>query len=364
MVSHIPDEPVLFVVLGLCLVTLSVLTLPFAIKKIEKNLELFFLIMGLLAVTISGLWSWDIVLEALKAPVVIGVMPIGIFQVVLVFGLLLHYFNKAFCGMIISLSNRLGGRLFVFLTISVLGLLASVVSVIVTAVLLSEILAALPVDKKVKIRFAVIACFAFGLGAGLTPIGEPLSTIVVAKLSGPPYNAGFFFLIEIFGVYIISGIIAMSVFGAFYIGNSANCEDADCVSTYSETIRTVVFRAFRVFLFVAALILLGEGLKPLIVWYFVNVPSPALYWINMISALLDNATLTAIEIGPAMRMDQIICIIMGLLISGGMLIPGNIPNIVAAGRLKISMKEWAVIGVPVGLSLMVLYFMALLPTFI
>jgi predicted cation transporter len=52
---------------------------------------------------------------------------------------------------------------------------------------------------------------------------------------------------------------------------------------------------------------------------------------------------------------------MSLLIAGGMLIPGNIPNIVAAGRLKISMREWAIIGVPIGLVTMVIYFVALLP---
>ncbi|TSA55447.1 MAG: DUF1646 domain-containing protein, partial [Dehalococcoidia bacterium] len=56
--------------------------------------------------------------------------------------------------------------------------------------------------------------------------------------------------------------------------------------------------------------------------------------------------------------------IIALLISGGILIPGNIPNIVAAGRLRISSREWAIIGVPLGLSLMVLYFVALLPIFI
>jgi len=50
-----------------------------------------------------------------------------------------------------------------------------------------------------------------------------------------------------------------------------------------------------------------------------------------------------------------------LLIAGGMLIPGNIPNIVAAGRLKISMKEWAKIGVPIGIILLVIYFAVLIP---
>lgn len=94
------------------------------------------------------------------------------------------------------------------------------------------------------------------------------------------------------------------------------------------------------------------------------IPAWAFYWINIISSFLDNATLTAIEINPDLQISQIISATMALLIAGGMLTPGNIPNIVAAGRLKISMRDWAIIGIPVGLSLMVLYFLALLPTFI
>jgi predicted cation transporter len=50
---------------------------------------------------------------------------------------------------------------------------------------------------------------------------------------------------------------------------------------------------------------------------------------------------------------------MGLLVAGGMLIPGNIPNIVAAGRLKITSKEWAKLGVSIGLVIMVIYFLIL-----
>ena len=84
----------------------------------------------------------------------------------------------------------------------------------------------------------------------------------------------------------------------------------------------------------------------------------------MVSAILDNATLTAMEIGPTMLLPQIIAITMGLLVSGGMMIPGNIPNIVAAGRLKISMKEWAVIGVPIGVVIMAVYFLVLLQSFL
>jgi predicted cation transporter len=119
-------------------------------------------------------------------------------------------------------------------------------------------------------------------------------------------------------------------------------------------------RAVKVFGFVAALVLLGAGLQPLIEWFLIKVPALALYWINMISAVLDNATLTAIEINAQMALPKIIAIVVGLLVAGGMLIPGNIPNIVAAGRLKISMKEWAKMGIPIGLVLLVVLFAILL----
>jgi predicted cation transporter len=50
---------------------------------------------------------------------------------------------------------------------------------------------------------------------------------------------------------------------------------------------------------------------------------------------------------------------MGLLISGGMLIPGNIPNIISASKLGITSKEWARLGLPLGLASMTLYFIVL-----
>ena len=361
VMSHIPDEPVVSITLGLCLIVILVLLLPFFVKKVEENLELFFLIMGICAVTISGLWSMGLVVDAVKAPVMIGSMPIGIFQVVLIFGLLIYYFNQAFCKGILGIASTLGWRLFVFLLILVLGFLCSVISIIVTAVLLSEIIAALPLPKREKVRFAVVACTAMGLGAVLTPVGEPLSTILVAKLAGEPYHADFFFPLHTFGMYVMPGVLALSVFGAFFIGRGVDLKTASVQIGYSETLKSVIMRAVKVFLFVAALTLLGEGMKPLIVWYVVHVPSWLLYWINMISAVLDNATLTAMEIDPTMALSQITAIIMGLLIAGCMLIPGNIPNIVSAARLKINMKEWAVIGVPIGLVILVIYFVALLP---
>jgi predicted cation transporter len=336
------------------------LILPFTVKIVEHNLELFFLVMGAISVTISGLWSSDLILEAIKAPVMIGSLPIGIFQVVLVVGLLIYFFNRQFEKVVVFLVNKLNIRVFIFLLIFLMGLLSSVISVILAAVLLAEIAAFLPLSRTDRIKLVVVCCYSLGLGAVLTPLGEPLSTILVQKLAGAPFYAGFTWPFTHFALYVIPGVLAISIFGAVWIGKKSAIS-GEIEEERTESIKSVVIRALKVFVFVAALVLLGEGLKPLIVWFFTKIHPAVLYWVNMVSAMLDNATLTAIEISVDMRLAQIISIIMGLLIAGGMLIPGNIPNIVAAGKLKISMREWAWIGLPIGLALMVIYFVVLLP---
>jgi predicted cation transporter len=375
VIEIIADQPIWWMVAGLVIVALLVLVLPFRVKWCEHNLEVFFLIMGLLAVTISWQWSGHMVVEALKAPVMIGSLPIGIFQVVLIFGLLIYYFNKPFYRFVQAVVDKLSVRVFIFALVVVLGIISSVMSVIVTSVILAEIAAALPLNRQDRIKLVVVACFSVGLGAVLTPLGEPMSTILVQRLAGPPYNAGFTWPIQHFAVFIIPACVVLGVFGAIWIGRTTSKVTASTginlpvdggveepATEYSETLKTVIMRAVKVFAFVAALVLLGEGLKPLIEWFLVKVPAVALYFINVISAVLDNATLTAIEISVDMDLPKIIAIVMGLLIAGGMLIPGNIPNIVAAGRLKISMREWAVLGLPIGAVLLVVFFVILMAT--
>jgi predicted cation transporter len=90
--------------------------------------------------------------------------------------------------------------------------------------------------------------------------------------------------------------------------------------------------------------------------YVSRVPQAVLFWLNSISAVVDNAALAAMEMNPALGRSQQRAILMGLLISGGMLIPGNIPNIVAASRLGISSREWARAGLVIGVPLMALCF--------
>lgn len=153
-----------YTIVLLSLVTGLTLMLPFTLKIINDQIELFFLIMGVAAVTISGVWSLDLVLDAVKAPLMVGELHIGIFQVVLVSGLLIYYFKGPLYRLITRLFEKLSPKLFYFLLILLLGLFSSVLSVIVTAVILSEILLVLPVKRDDKIKIAVFGVFFYRLG--------------------------------------------------------------------------------------------------------------------------------------------------------------------------------------------------------
>jgi predicted cation transporter len=353
---------------GFFIIFLSVLLGPFKVRIIEENLEIFLFVCGVAAMTISGFvklpgaetgWRMEIIKEALTSPLSslhIAGIPIGIFQIVLVVGLIIYKWHEPIHKAIRKMASVLSIKVMAFILIAVLGLFSSVMSAILAAIILVEMVNALPISRKSKIDLTVIACFSIGLGAALTPLGEPLSTIAISKLSGEPYHAGFNFLINMLGKYIIPGILVYGIVGMFFLGKiEMNYSDTK-VADYNETLKDVIMRAVKVYLFIMALTFLGDGFKPIIFEYFTQIPSAVLFWVNMVSAILDNATLAAAEIGPAMSELQIKSILMGLLIAGGMLIPGNIPNIISAGKLGITSKEWARLGVPMGLVSMAIYF--------
>jgi predicted cation transporter len=331
-------------------VALAVLIGPFTVKKIEHNLEAFLFVMGVLSVTIAGAWEMNLISEAIKEPVVKGIVP-----AVLVAGLAFHYGRARAQSAMSHVLDMVSLKAVVFVMIVGLGLMSSLITAIIAALLLVELVNCMPLERKDRVNLVIIACFSIGLGAVLTPLGEPLSTIAISKLQGPPYNAGFFFLFEKLAMYIIPGVLALGLLGVLFTGKAARQECVAAVED-TETLRDVAVRALKVYVFVMALLLLGAGMKIIIDKYFTAIPSEVLYWVNMLSAILDNATLTAAEIAPSLSIGQITAALMGLLIAGGMLVPGNIPNIISANKLGITSKEWARLGVPLGLVLMAVYF--------
>jgi len=357
-----------FVNTGLLIIFILVLVLPFRVKIIERNLELFLFLCGTAALTLSGFaaipgettgWSAHIVLESLTIPLNIATIagiPVGIVQIVLIVGIVIYLFHPQLQDAFTRLIETVPLTVIVPSVIIILGLVSSIISAILAAIILVEIVNALPVGRRSKIELAVVACFSIGLGAGLTPIGEPLSTIVVSKLSGEPYHAGFGFLLQNLGLYIVPSVFGLGIVGLVLFRRSHTGDTLlECIIE-REKLADIVVRAGKVYLFIMALIFLGEGFRPLILGYIAMIPGAGLYWINIISAVLDNATLAAAEISPALSLQQIVGALMGLMIAGGMLIPGNIPNIIAAGKLEITSAEWARTGIPIGLALMVLFF--------
>jgi predicted cation transporter len=331
---------------GLSLIFVVVLLGPFLNKKIESNLEMFLFTMGVISATFSNAWSAELIHEGLVAPLSITLAVLG---AGVLFHYLRHYIDHAMRRVLITVPLPVivsGG-------IVILGLSSSVISAIIAALLLVEFVTVLPLHRRAEVNLTIVACFAIGFGAALTPLGEPLSTIVVSKLSRAPYHAGFYYLFNLLALYVIPGVVLLGLLGIFLVQEAREDSGETLAAEEKEEKLVEVFvRAGKVYVFVMALIFLGAGFKPLIDAYLLQLPPPVLFWVNMISAVLDNATLAAAEIGPALSTAQIKSAILGLLISGGMLIPGNIPNIISAHALHIKSTEWAKVGVPLGLLMM------------
>lgn len=331
---------------GLFVILLLVLLLPFTVKIVEHNLEIFLFVMGIAAATISGMVNQSLVEKALIDPITITIA-------VLVAGLLTKWFNGPLEKSIKWGSRKLTPRVFLALTVVTLGLASSIITAIIAAIILVTIVNVLSLDRKSELRFTVLACFSIGLGAALTPIGEPLATITISKL-----NMDFFYLLKLIGGEVLPAILIFGIMSVVLVKPHV-AKTGLKSKTNQDTYKDIIDRSIKIYLFIMGLTFLGQGFEPLITEYVIGLSPTLLYWINMISAILDNATLASAEISPAMDSETIRAVLLGLIISGGMLIPGNIPNIISAGKLNITSREWAAFGVPVGLATMVFYFIVL-----
>jgi predicted cation transporter len=330
----------------LLIILLLVFILPLTIRIVEHNLEIFLFVMGVLAVSITNKWSIHIIEEAIREPIKITIA-------VLIAGIFFRLTRDLIHNKIENVLNKIGAHSFIFLLVILLGFISSIITAIIASLVLVEIISGLKLDKKSETQLVILSCFSIGLGAALTPIGEPLSTIVIAKLDAP-----FFYLLKIIGIYICIGIFLLGIY-SIRIFTKRVPEKESLTETKKESLTDIIVRAVKIYFFVMALIFLGCAFQVIIDKYVIKLPSSLLFWINIISAVLDNATLTAAEISNKMSVDQIQAILISLLVSGGMLIPGNIPNIIAANKLKISARTWAKFAIPIGGVLLIFYFILL-----
>src|SRR5688572_17179404 len=120
---------------------LAVLLLPFAIREVEHTLEAFLLAVGAVAVTVAGGGSAHLVHEALREPVVITLAVLGA-------GLAFHYGRRPLDRWLALAIRGIPSRVFFFLTVAGLGLLSSVITAIIAALVLVEVVTALKLDRK------------------------------------------------------------------------------------------------------------------------------------------------------------------------------------------------------------------------
>lgn len=337
----------------LSVLILVVLALPLTVHKVEENLEAFLFGCGVFAVTVSQVWSGHLIVTALKEPIKITLA-------VLIAGLLFRKFNKHLQKLTQKAVRAIGLRWTLFFIVVILGITSSVITAIIAALILAEVAVMLPLERVGRTKLVVFSCYAIGMGAVLTAIGEPLGTIVISKLSGAPHYAGFFYLIQHVGWFVLGGILFMAGLASSIREDGQKAPGAKAAEMGSDgTVKGIAVRAGKVYLFVVALALLGDGLKPLALKTITHVPASGLYWINMLSAVLDNATLAAIEVTPVIEDRTLTFLLMSLIVSGGMLIPGNIPNIICASKLGIKSKEWVKVAFGLGIILLLVYFLIL-----
>jgi predicted cation transporter len=248
---------------ALGLILLAVLLGPVLIKPVERNIEVFFLIVGALASAVSGQWGWPLLHAAATEPVALTLA-------VLLFGAVARLMRPTFDRWVESL---LGVMHWIYLILIVaLGLLSSVITAVIAALILVEAISLLNLDRKSEIAAVVLACFAIGLGAALTPVGEPLGTIAIAAL-----HADFWYLMRLLGWLVVAGIMIVGLVSLIFPvrhGESLKAERDE------QSWMEVAVRAGKVYLFVAGLVGLSWGLRPLVDVFISRMPGSLLFWLN------------------------------------------------------------------------------------
>ena len=333
------------------LVVLNLLVWPLKSKWVENHLELFLLMVGAAAVTISGMWSKEFIYDALNSPV-------NVAFIVLVVSIIFNYYSRYIFRVLFVLFRFFEPKYSFAILVFLLGITSSVFSVTVAALVLAEVLQVVNLEREQTVKVTVYACYAIGLGAVLLPLAEPLGLVIYKELAAGPHQADFFFVLKHFFWWIMPAISLMALAAGYTVRN-ANAQVELHIREDKEDTRSMLRRTWHIYLFVAALTLISTGLRPFADATIARLSGKILFWANSVSVIIDNATLAAIEITPDVTIPNLMYMVIGLAAFGSMLIQGNLPNIVAAEKLGIKSREWARVAVPTGLVLMIGYFIAL-----
>jgi predicted cation transporter len=325
------------------LILAALLAGPLIFAPLEHNLEPYCFGLGIVAVTIGHQWEWHLLRKAVldAAPITITVVAAGI-----LFGAYRPMLDRSFT----TLRRSLPRPLLAALSVLLVGLLSSAITAVVAALMLVEAVGLMGMGPVERTRIVVLGCFAIGLGSALTPIGGPLATLAASAM-----NLNFAGLFKLLSPWVFPGLAAITLLASYWArGPYDMVAVADSASAH-ERPRQALGQGLRIFAFVAGLTLIGHACAPFASRYVARLPDAGLFWANMLSAALDNATLVAIEFHQLGR-ERAQAALISLLVSGGMLIPGNVPNIVCANKLSMRSNEWARIGLPLGIIMLGIYF--------
>jgi predicted cation transporter len=319
---------------------------PLIFAPLEHNLEPYCLALGIVAVTAGRQWDWHLLRKAVLDP-----MPITLTVIAAgaLFGVLRPVLDRGFGAMRTALPRPLLAGLAVL----IVALLSSAITAVVAALMLVEGVALMGLGPAERTRVVVLGCFAIGLGSALTPIGGPLATLAASAM-----NLNFAGLFRLLSPWVFPGLAGIGVLTSYCARGPYDMIAVTNTASARERPRQALMQGLRIFAFVAGLTLIGEACAPFASHYVARLSDAGLFWANILSAALDNSTLVAIEFHQLAR-GRAQAALISLLVSGGMLIPGNVPNIVCANRLQMRSSEWARIGLPLGLIMLGIYFAVL-----
>jgi len=237
--------------IGLIPIFLAVLLGPLLIKRIEQNLEMFLFLMGICAVAISRSWHIGIVEEAIQEPLVVGIV-----LTVLLAGLIAHYIRPDFLRSINAiLLDRITIKVIFLEMVVVLGLLAAIITPILSFFVLVEAVNHLPLTHRTKAKITVFGCVSIFLGAALALADGPSSAIAITKMQGALPSQGFL-PSELQSLYIILSILALGLISMFFAREKVNAMGKQTYEKVSAH-RFIAIWSARVCMFTGALLLIG-----------------------------------------------------------------------------------------------------------
>src|ERR1700722_1610622 len=212
---------------------------PLAVTWIEHNIEVYCLALGVLATLLGAGFTRELILEALHEPVAIS---IAVIVAALLFGWTRPGLERVFK----RLRQRVPRPVLTAVSIFVIASISSVITAIVGALVLVEVIGFLHLAGDKRMRVTVAGCFAIGMGAALTPLGEPLSTLAARAL-----DLHFLGLFELLAPWVFPGVLASSIVaGAFARGDY---DDAPAGAHVQQTYGAIFFQAGKGFAFFAGL---------------------------------------------------------------------------------------------------------------